>query len=203
MLGILTLGVDMLLILKNGRIIDRKIKNAISPIIEHDDMVKVSGIIVHQTGGSTANSSLSSYKNKGANGAHFLIDKDGTIYQTASIYKQTWHVGKLKSRCVLEKRCSKAETERNKTYNPSKENEREQKKSPPDRFPSNKDSIGIELVGETDKDDNYVAVTHEQNKSLKWLIEQLELTLFIPFTEVFRHPTVSRKNPTEANTAQW
>jgi N-acetyl-anhydromuramyl-L-alanine amidase AmpD len=193
----------MLLIDKNGCIIDSKIKNSISAMIEHNAMMTVSGIIVHQTGGSTADSSLSSYKNKGANGAHFLIDKDGTIYQTASIYKQTWHVGKLKSRCMLEKTCSKAETKLNNTYNPSKENEREQKKPHPDRFPSNQDSIGIELVGEANKDDIYVTVTDAQNSSLKWLIDQLELTLGIRSTEVFRHPTVSRKNLTEASTAQW
>ena len=78
------------------------------------------------------------------------------------------------------------------------------------RFPSDQDSIGIELVGEavavdpkkpTEK--TYVKVTDAQNTSLKWLVEQLEVTLCIPTTEVFRHPTVSRKNPSEASTAQW
>ena len=29
------------------------------------------------------------------NGAHFLIDRDGAVYQTASMHKKTWHVGKL------------------------------------------------------------------------------------------------------------
>ena len=165
---------------------------------------------MHQTGGSTAESSLASYKNKGANGAHFLIDKDGAIYQTASVYKQTWHVGKLKSRCMMELKCSPAETKLNKTYSPTDENTREQKKSSPDRFPSNRDSLGIELVGEAVANDpkkpadkTYVKVTDAQNKSLKWLVQQLEITLGIPTTEVFRHPTVSRKSPSEASTAQW
>lgn len=49
----------------------------------------------------------------------------------------------------------------------------------------------------------YETVTAEQNKSLKWLVSELEMTLNIPTTEVFRHPTVSRKNDSEASTAQW
>jgi hypothetical protein len=49
----------------------------------------------------------------------------------------------------------------------------------------------------------YETVTAEQNKSLKWLISELVMTLTIPATEVFRHPTVSRKNDTEASTAKW
>ncbi|BBA32013.1 uncharacterized protein sS8_0043 [Methylocaldum marinum] len=55
--------------------------------------------------------------------------------QTASIKKQTWHVGKLKSRCMLEARCSEAEQKLNAKFNPSMENKREMKKSVPDRFP--------------------------------------------------------------------
>lgn len=35
------------------------------------------------------------HKAKGA-GTHFMIDKDGTIYQCASLYKTTWHVGARK-----------------------------------------------------------------------------------------------------------
>src|ERR1035437_8490823 len=53
-------------------------------------------------GGANAQSALSSYNNPSANGTHFLIDKDGTIYQTASVFQQTWHVGKLRSRCRSE-----------------------------------------------------------------------------------------------------
>jgi N-acetyl-anhydromuramyl-L-alanine amidase AmpD len=56
-------------------------------------MTHVQGIIVHQTGSPTARSTLNGYGVARANGAHFLIDKDGTIYQTASVLKQTAHVG--------------------------------------------------------------------------------------------------------------
>ena len=200
----------MLQIDKNGVVLNDKVSNAISPKIEHAAMPVVRGIIVHQTGGATAQSSLSSYKTAGANGAHFLIDKDGSIYQSASVYKQTWHVGKLRSRCMMELKCSIEETKLNKSFNPSKEHQRESAKSVPDRYPSNEDSIGIELVGVATALDakkplelTYENVTAEQNKSLQWLVAELEMTLNIATTEVFRHPVVSRKNASEASSAQW
>ncbi|WP_202906407.1 N-acetylmuramoyl-L-alanine amidase [Morganella psychrotolerans] len=32
------------------------------------------------------------------------MDRDGTIYQTASLSKTTWHVGLMRSRCVITKK---------------------------------------------------------------------------------------------------
>src|ERR1035438_9173041 len=72
-----------------GYVRDPKVTLAIRPRIEHGQMGHIIGIIVHQTGSSTAKSSLDSYLLEGANGAHFLIDKDGTIYQTASLFRAT------------------------------------------------------------------------------------------------------------------
>jgi N-acetyl-anhydromuramyl-L-alanine amidase AmpD len=201
----------MLHIDQKGIIEDQRMVKAISPNIERGPMLSIAGLIVHQTGGASAQSSLDSYKNAGANGAHFLIDKDGTIYQTASIKKQAWHTGKLKSRCMFEARCSTAESKLNAKFSPSAENKREMKKSVPDRFPSNQDAVGIELVGEAlprgaalpEEKKTYEAVSKPQNDSLSWLVKELSLTLRLPLTEVFRHPTVSRKNPSEASTARW
>lgn len=201
----------MLHIDQQGMVLDQRVIKAIRPSIERGPMKVVRGLIVHQTGGATAQSSLDSYQRASANGAHFLIDKDGTIYQTASIKRQTWHVGKLKSRCMLEARCSTAEQKLNATFAPSLENKREMRKVVPDRFPSNQDAIGIELVGEAlprgaaipEEKKTYEPVTEAQNKALRWLVRELSVTLNIPLTEVFRHPTVSRKNPSEASTAKW
>jgi N-acetyl-anhydromuramyl-L-alanine amidase AmpD len=94
-------------------------------------------------------------------------------------------------------------------FDPSAENSRERAKAVPDRFPSNEDSIGIELVGATipasaaPATEVYESVTAQQNAALKWLIVELASTLGVPMTEVLRHPDVSRKNPTEASTARW
>jgi N-acetyl-anhydromuramyl-L-alanine amidase AmpD len=201
----------MLNIDAQGLVVDGRIVRAIRPAIERAPMLIIRGLIVHQTGGGSAQSALESYQRQSANGAHFLIDKDGTLYQTASLRKQTWHTGKLRSRCMLEARCSTAEQRLNNSFNPSQENAREQLKSVPDRYPSNADAIGIELVGEAlprggstpDALKTYEPVTPAQNAALQWLIQELSNTLNIPLSEVFRHPTVSRKNPTEASTARW
>jgi len=195
-----------------GHVINSKVTVRIFPHIERDKLTKVNGIIVHQTDAATAQSTFHSYMLANSNGAHFLIDKDGTIYQTAPIYKRTNHVGKIKARCVLENSCSPTDIEALKTYNPTAENSREQQKAYHDRFPTNSDSIGIELVGRSFADpkdlknsskNTFEAVTIKQNESLKWLITELSLTLCIFLTEVFRHPDVARKNKTEAATAVW
>jgi len=199
----------MLVIDKDGKVIDKKVILRITAAIEKKSMAKVRGIIIHQTGGATAEFAFNSYK-AGGSGAHFLIDKDGTIYQTASVTRQAWHVGKLRSRCLAEMTCTTTELSLLKKFDPTGTHRREMRKSVPDRYPSNKDSIGIEIVGqalplsEPDPDKrSYEAITKEQSDSLKWLIQELRKSLKVPLTEIFRHPTVSYKNKTEAGTASW
>ena len=72
----------MLTVDKDGWVLSAKVITMRRPKLSHGRMTHVSGIIVHQTGAKTAQSTLDSYLQAGANGAHFLIDKDGTIYQT-------------------------------------------------------------------------------------------------------------------------
>jgi N-acetyl-anhydromuramyl-L-alanine amidase AmpD len=87
----------------------------------------------------------------------------------------------------------------------------EMAKHVPQRYPSNEDSVGIEIVGAVvaGRGQNpaeqgvYEAVNAQQNASLQWLISELTSTFGIPMTEIFRHPVVSRKNPTEAGSALW
>jgi len=200
-----------MIISENGEIVDGRVLGRIQKSIERGQMSSIVGIVVHQTGSSSADSTFHSYANASANGAHFLIDKDGTIYQTASVYRKTAHVGRLKARCLAEHRCSPAEIKSLKAFNPAAEHAKEKKKTAPDRFPSNEDAIGIELVGEAlprgnhvpDHKKVYETVTPSQNEALQWLIRNLSQTLGISAQEVFRHPDISRKNHTEASTAQW
>jgi N-acetyl-anhydromuramyl-L-alanine amidase AmpD len=178
--------------------------------IEHGPMTTVHGIVVHQTGGATASSTFSSYRSVGASGAHFLIDHDGTLYQTASLKRITHHVGKIRSRCLETLSCAPvtiAESRRAlKTGGVRALDQHERNKAWPARFPSNADAIGIELVGmyrDNGKEQIYEDPTPAQNASLKWLIAELTETLGIERREVYRHPDVSYKNPTEASAAQW
>lgn len=201
----------MLYITKDGHVdAGARIRMKIISNIENGKLGKVNGIVVHQTGGSTAEGAFNTYQEPKANGAHFLIDKDGTIYQTASIYRVTNHVGKMQSRCVVTHQCSPAEFKRMQglelTWKPSQISRIEERKQFPDRFPSNADAIGIELVGEApgEKDKEiFVNVTDAQTTSLKWLIKELAETLSVSMREVYKHPHIARENKTEARSAEW
>ncbi len=98
----------MLHIDEQGMIVNAGIMPRRFTQIERQPLQQVQGIIVHQTGSGSAASTFNSYTHANANGAHFLIDKDGTIYQTASIKKRTHHVGPLLARCLAELRCKPA-----------------------------------------------------------------------------------------------
>ncbi|MDA8453846.1 N-acetylmuramoyl-L-alanine amidase [Acidovorax sp. GBBC 3334] len=195
-----------------------------SLMIERGRMVQVQGIVVHQTNSSSEKSVFNSYQNPKANGAHFLIAKDGTIYQTASLLFKTNHVGRLRSRCLAEKRCAPADIAMQARAGYQQIHDSEMSKSVPARYPSNADSIGIEIVGVAippapgsipsslqgrsreryiEEHSTYEAVNGPQKMSLQYLIDELAQFLSIPKTEVHRHPDVSYKNRTEASTASW
>lgn len=198
----------MLPIDAQGRLVHPRIKPALQIKLERGDMATVVGIIVHQTDSSTAASTLASYK-VSPNGAHFLIDKDGTIYQTVSVRKRVNHVGRLRARCIAEHSCKPKELKLINAMKPAVRNRHEMKKDPPARYPSNSDSIGIEIVGRATPPENgigdavYEAVTPAQNASLSWLVREIASTLNVSMKEVFRHPDVSQKTPSEASTARW
>ncbi|MGO4416998.1 N-acetylmuramoyl-L-alanine amidase [Cupriavidus sp. KB_39] len=205
----------MLFIDKNGIVDAERIKIKRFPGIERGLMAQVNGIVVHQTDAATAQSTFNSYGDKGAHGAHLLIDKDGTIYQTASLLRVTNHVGRLKSRCIATCNCSPTELRLAMAveHNTSQLSRHEHKKPWPERYPSNYDSIGIEIVGKSyevpqkpgkpKEEPVYESVTGQQNAALQWLISELTDTLSIASNAVFRHPLLSKKNKTEASTARW
>lgn len=209
----------------SGYLIAPGIQPAPRPHIEHGTLTTIRGIIVHQADSDTAQSTLSAYMKVGANGAHFLIDRDGTIYQTASLKRRTRHVGKLRSKCIAEHTCSPSELHilRNNEARPSVINRIEMRKTVPARYPSNDDAIGIEIVGRCTLPAEYdqPGLTREarerirgekgifepvsvaQNAALHRLVADLTALLKVPEDQIYRHPEVSRKNPTEAETARW
>jgi N-acetyl-anhydromuramyl-L-alanine amidase AmpD len=191
----------MLTVDKEGLIQNPRVKLQIIAGLARGKMGVVHGLVVHQTGGSTAAAAFAGYKAR-PYGTHFLIDKDGAIYQNASLSHYTAHIGKIKARCLAENTCTPLEMKRYSGFNPSVQNRYEMKKEPGQRYPWNGDSIGIELVGEA-PGDKFVSATTQQNASLRWLVFELSQTFRVPMTEVFRHPTVSWKQPTEASTAKW
>ena len=173
----------------------------------------IHAIIVHQTGADTAQHTFNSYVSS-SHGAHFLIDKNGQIFQTALLNQKTHHVGKIRSRCIETQLCSKSELsvanavllKKGQSYGVRVKNlhDHEKVKSYPDRYPTNNDSIGIELVGKYDvRRQIYESVNAKQNASLKWLVNELSTYLNINNDDVYRHPEVSYKQPSEAGTAKW
>ena len=197
----------MLLIDPIGRVLHRSITLRIFHSLEGAPLNVVHGIVVHQTDSSSAASTLDQYGRGSTIGAHFLIDKDGTTYQTASVRHRTRHVGWLKPRCIAEHRCTPAELSalRGKRLG-SGIGRVEAAKPFPLRFPGNDDALGIEVVGKaqpTPQGDKYEVLTAAQQGSLRWLVQALSLALAVPMREVYRHPEVSWKTESEASSAKW
>jgi N-acetyl-anhydromuramyl-L-alanine amidase AmpD len=82
----------MSMIDKDGMINNNKVILKRFPHIEHGNLPAVKAIVVHQTDAPTAKHTFNAY-NSGGNGTHFLIAKDGLIFQTASLKKRCYHVG--------------------------------------------------------------------------------------------------------------
>lgn len=202
---------------KDGMVRDARIKVKRFSHIEHGNLGKIDAIIVHQTDSSSAEGAFNSYKSDAkATGAHFLIDKDGTIYQTASLNQKCWHVAPIKSRCREIHSCSPKEQAFQKDLQKKFPQygrfvrelaKHEWTKDYPDRYPGNDDAIGIEIVGRAlkrnPKDTAYEPLTPDEQKSLKWLIQALIDTLHLQRTDVYRHPEVGYKTAGEAADAQW
>jgi hypothetical protein len=199
--------------IKDGQILDGRVKLNLFANLEHGDLSKVNALVLHQTDSNNAKGTLEGYKSTTI-GAHFLIDKDGTIYQTARLNKKCFHVGLLQARCYNADNCSPEEQAAIKTIQGIKGaknrivalNKHESGKEYPNRYPGNSDSIGIEVVGKaTGKagKEVYEDPTPAQDSSVKWLVAELLTVFRLQISDVYRHPTLSYKNPTEAQHVTW
>jgi len=211
-----------LLIDNTGMISDPRVRPMRFLQIERGPLTQVKGIVVHQTDASTKEATFQSYQRRNAMGAHFLIDKDGMIYETASLHRVTNHIGALRPRCLAELSCKPADFAGVRKGGPM--HRIEIRKPLPLRYPVNAEAVGIELVGRSSlppgftpppqwRDASaeklrgefgiYEQPTAPQNHSLKWLVNELVDALQVSRAEVFRHPTVSFKNRSEAGGATW
>lgn len=173
--------------------------------LEKGDLDTVSAIVLHRTGGGSAGGALNSFKT--GIGTHFLVDKDGTILQTAGLGKMTYHVGKIRSRCQDTKTCTKDETavlgelrKSNKKYGDyvAALHKHESAKAYPDRYPNNTDSVGIEVVGEyDDKAKTWGGPTATQKEVIKKLVDRLKTCCGLDNDDIYEHDKISYKTSGE------
>jgi RHS repeat-associated protein len=71
---------------------DRISRNRVLNAQENGPLTNVIGIVLHTTAGSSASGAISAMQSKNL-GVHFIIDKDGTIMQLASLNFWLSHVG--------------------------------------------------------------------------------------------------------------
>ena len=118
--------------------------------------------------------------------------------------KQTWHVGNIRARCAQEGSCSASEkTAIDKLLSQQKSyaerirevsNREIQTKDYPDRYPTNQDAIGIEIVGR-----DYTKATPEQLSAVRDLVEALKDRFGLSNDDVYAHGTISYKDPQEGS----
>ena len=90
--------------IKRAKEIWQKVKHAdqtrqLATALEKGNSTKqqIKAIVLHRTDTDTSLQAINGFL-RGV-GTHFLIDTDGTIYQCASLYKYTQHIGKIGSKC--------------------------------------------------------------------------------------------------------
>ena len=193
----------------NGIFASDKVSQDIYEGIEHGEMSHVRSIVLHRTDSSSGLSTLKGYKSGSSVGAHFLIDESGAIIQTAHLNQKCWHVGILLSRCKEESACSEQELltvnkllhQKGLSFGKRARNlsRHENKKNYPHRFPSNEDSIGIEVVGKfslTKK--NFTAPTQQQQESVAWIVNELISHYSLKLrSDVYAHGNIARKEDSE------
>jgi N-acetyl-anhydromuramyl-L-alanine amidase AmpD len=194
----------MLLSDKNGWVNNPKIVKKHRPMIEHSAIQAIKAVVLHRTGTDSAASVLSAWNTK-KEGTHFLISESGEIFQTASVKKQCWHVGKLYSKCRTTSSCSKEDAEsiekilHKKNTNWGKKfrliTKNELEKEYPLRFPHNHDSIGIEIVGRISKETEIYEIPNKvQLDSLFWLLDELVATYCVSLDDIYAHGKIAHKD---------
>lgn len=196
---------------KNGWITSPNIVKEHRPAIEKSAIGSVNAIVLHRTGSANAKSVLNAWKTK-QEGTHFLISENGKIYQTATLDRQCWHVGKLYSKCRVAASCEKEDAKaiegmlhkKNASWGRKFRlvTRHELNKDYPVRFPHNHDSIGIEVVGLiSNKTEIYEIPNKLQLKSLFWLLDELVSLYGLTIKDLYAHGKIAHKDPKKSEGA--
>ena len=174
--------------------------------IDKNDVDGFNAIVLHRTDGSSAEGAINSFE-KNNLGTHFLVDKDGTVYQLTTLDKNTTHVGNIKSKSQQEKTMTTADkTEISKIQKEKtsysdyvkKLNDYENKKNYPDRYPTSLDSVGIEVVGKYDKVlKQWELAPQIQLNSVNTLVQDLMKLYSFNSNDIYHHDVISYKTKGE------
>lgn len=190
---------------ENGYVQNAGFVHQTVPALEKRDITGPLAIVLHRTDGASVQSALNSASS--GIGTHFYVDKDGTVYQAASLLKHTSHVGRIRSRCYEEDICTEKEaaTIRGFGWAPRRLHDHEKVKAYPVRYPMNEDSIGIETVSRCVKncgpDDKgtpeWEPPTAEQSESIAKIIAILQQEYSLGDSDVYEHDLISYKTAGE------
>lgn len=201
----------MFIVDKDGWISDSKITKEHRVAIEHSPIALINAVVLHRTDSLNATSVLNAWKTQ-KEGAHFLVSETGKIFQTASLKKQCWHVGKIYSKCETVSSCSDEDSKameailHRKDINWGKKfgliTQRELKKDYPIRFPHNHDSLGIEVVGVISKDSEIYEIPNKiQLDSLFWLLDKLVSHYRLTIQDIYAHGKIAHKDKNKSEGA--
>lgn len=194
---------------KDGYLTDPGITHTPIAAISHAGISRINGIVLHRTASSTAAGTLSTWRTReSGTGAHFLIDRDGTIHQTVSVNRQAWHVGAIRSRGEVEGTLT-PEDARDlaaarggqaawRTTAVRAVSRLEATRPYPERYPTNADSLGIEVVARYHPaTETWDAPTPEQRMAIGRLMESLQRNFGLTHEDIYEHDAISRKTPGE------
>jgi RHS repeat-associated protein len=165
------------------------------PALERGARKETNAIVTHFTDSSSANSTLSSWRGSRPFGTHFLVDRDGGVLATARLDNETRHVGLVQRRCENEG----APCGRTKHGTSAKAiTDSEAQKPYPERYPTNADSIGIEVVAKYDAEaKRWQQPTSKQLSAVHELVDILRAAYDLEAGDVNAHAAIGRKTAGE------
>lgn len=190
----------------DGYLTDPNITRTPIPALERGPLTDVNGIVMHRTTGSTAQGTIDHWRGQdNPYGTHFLIDRDGTIHQTASLDSSTAHVGKIRSRGEVEGTLTPEGQQELAAVRRPRGNDDiadvsrlESGKPYPERYPTNRDSIGIEVVATyNERTQTWQEPTEAQRASIQRLVGALQNNYGLNDRDVYEHDRISFKTQGE------
>jgi hypothetical protein len=191
----------------DGYLTDPNITRTPIPALERNPLPDLNAIVMHRTMGSTAQGTIDHWSGQNRPyGTHFLIDRDGTIHQTASLNNNTAHVGNIRSRGEVEGTLTPegqrelAATRRLPTSDYDDVSRLESARAYPQRYPTNRDSIGIEVVATyNERTSTWQEPTEAQRASIQRLVGTLQQNYGLNDRDVYEHDRISYKTQGEGS----